>query len=291
MRQHVFVFSPFLLFSALVVSCSQVNTTAVPSGFGLTVVNVGQGLSQIGLAGPDAIVWDMGDSSGAGEWMKAYNRLGTPSIQSIVISHTHADHMDGLLLLPVIARFSGTIITSVFEDTVLLRDHCGSSHQQIRFRTIGRGDTIGGLDGVSIECVWPPGSIDDTIPIPDIDKNRYSLCFIVKWGGTSVFISSDIDTFAERQLSGMYGFSLHSDIIVVPHHGSSGSVDPVFYGYVDPSVAIISCGRNNVYGFPASNCLAMLFQMRLALYETDRQGTVYASSNGYYWTFACDTGL
>jgi competence protein ComEC len=291
MRRHFSVFSTGLALLLLLSSCSNVEKPSSSSVFTFTVVNVGQALSQVGLVGSDAVVWDMGDSAGAGEWMKTYKRLNEPYIQSIVISHTHADHMDGLLLLGSLTGFSGTLVTSAYEDTALLFGKCGPIRQRMRLRLIGAGDTIGGLNGVSIECIWPPMGLDPlAFSLSEDNKNRYSLCFLVRRGGTSVCITSDIDTAAERELAARYGFGLRSDIVVFPHHGSSGSADPVFFGYVDPKTAIISCGDNNIYRLPAHNSLALLFQMHVPLYETDRQGTVSAVSNGYYWELSCEKG-
>jgi competence protein ComEC len=144
------------------------------------------------------------------------------------------------------------------------------------------------LDGVSVECIWPPRDLAISAPVIDDYKNRYSLAFMVRFGSNAVLVTSDIDTLAERQLAASYGFSLMSDIVVVPHHGSAGSVDPVFYGYVNPSVAVISFGANNPYGHPAKNVLDLLFQMRVQLFETATEGTVSAATDGYYFSFTHD---
>ncbi|HUI93922.1 MAG TPA: MBL fold metallo-hydrolase [Chitinivibrionales bacterium] len=251
--------------------------------FAFTVVDVGEGLAQIGKTGVDAIAWDMGDTGAATEWNRVYNELGRPHLDAIAISHSHSDHMGGLNRLGDSVAFSGLIITSIFEDTGLIRQNCGPWQGRISFRTIAEGDTIGGLNGVSVECLWPPRDLAVSVPVIDDDKNRYSLCFMVRYGANAVLITSDIDTFAEQELAARYGFSLGSDVIVVPHHGSSSSVDPVFYGYVNPSAAVISCGIDNPYGHPAQNVLDLLFQMHVQLFETAIKGTVSAVANGYYF--------
>jgi competence protein ComEC len=287
MRGRITVFSACAVCLASVVSCVQ-QPAQQDSSFVFTVVNVGQGLSQIGAVGAEAIAWDMGDTGAAPQWNSAYAHLGAPHLRTIVISHTHADHMGGLNRLGDSVGFSGLIVTGMLEDTALIRENCGSWKGKIRFRTIAQGDTIGGLSGVSVECIWPPRVLAFSAPIIDDYKNRYSLAFIVRFGSNAVLVTSDIDTLAERQLAASYGFSLMSDIVVVPHHGSAGSVDPVFYGYVNPSVAVISFGANNPYGHPAKNVLDLLFQMRVQLFETATEGTVSAATDGYYFSFTHD---
>lgn len=284
MRVRISVSSLASVFALICVSCTTQSPSGRAAGFRFTVVDVGEGLSQIGTVGGDAVAWDVGDTGAAGNWIRAYAQAGAPYIRSIAISHSHADHMGGLMTLPDSIRFSGEIVSSVFEDTALIRENCGSWAARVRFRTIGQGDTMANLNGVTVQCVWPPKDLAITTPVSDDYKNTYSLCFIARYQSNSVLITSDIDTVAEQALAATYGFSLLSDIIVVPHHGSSGSVNPVFYGYAAPSTAIISCSSDNEYGHPAANVLAMLFQMRVTLYQTSREGTITAFTNGYYWT-------
>ena len=287
MQGRISVFSACAVCLAAVVSCVQ-QPALQDNRFVFTVVNVGQGLSQIGAVGSEAIAWDMGDTGATQQWNSAYAGMHEPHLRAIVVSHSHADHMGGLNTLGDSIGFSGLIITGMLEDTALIRENCGSWREKIRFRTIAQGDTIGALDGVSVECIWPPRDLAIGAPVIDDYKNRYSLCFIVRYGSNAVLITSDIDTLAERELASRYGFSLMSDIIVVPHHGSSGSVDPVFYGYVNPSDAVISYGADNPYGHPAQNVLDLLFQMHVQLYETAMKGTVSAVTDGYYFSITVE---
>ena len=113
------------------------------------------------------------------------------------------------------------------------------------------------------------------------------MVFLVKNGLTRALITSDIDTCAERELSRRVnaGFaSLASDIMVVPHHGSAGSLDPVFYGYVRPQRAVISCGAGNQYGHPSPQVLLWLSQMGIAVHLTSLDGGIALESNGYCWS-------
>ena len=97
-------------------------------------------------------------------------------------------------------------------------------------------------------------------------------------------MTGDIDTLAEEKLVERYHFELSSDIVVVPHHGSRGSLHSLFYGYVNPAYAVISCGLNNQYGHPSVDVVRLLaFQMMVTLFDTRYDGHVTATSNGEYW--------
>jgi competence protein ComEC len=273
-----------LTICVLSIACSRVNVIGDSPGCTFTIVDVGQGLSQIGVVQGTALVWDIGDSGQSASWQKTYERLGSPRISAIVISHTHVDHMGGLSKLPPSMSFSGQIITHPNEDTAYIRWRVAKERQQgIYFTFVSQGDTIPGLEGVHIECIWPLRDIGDSALDFDTLKNRYSLCFLLRYGATTAFITSDIDTAAQRELSMAYGFRLKSDIMVVPHHGSARSADEVFYGYVNPSAAVISCAEDNSYGFPSAKTLNLIYQMRIEVHETAREGSVMAFSNGFYW--------
>lgn len=251
-----------------------------------SVLKVGQALSQIGVKDNCAVVWDMGDNDDFSLWHDGYNQVGTPFIKAIVISHGDMDHYGGLQFLPYSIAFSGMIVTSPYEDTAALRAFMPSKWGAlVRFRIVKQGDTLSLLNNVLIECLWPPYSSQNNDWVENnFTKNRFSLCFKVTYNSTSALITSDIDTIAKSKLADIYEFDLCSDIVVVPHHGSKGSLLARFYGYVNPDVAIVSCGLNNQYGHPADDVVKFLaFQMGITLYDTRYDGHVTSTSNGIYW--------
>jgi competence protein ComEC len=268
---------------ALAASCARTTTFDDAPSCTFAVADVGQGLSQIATSGGSGLMFDVGDSIGGGPWLAAYQRLGSPMIEAIVVSHSHIDHMGGLSNLPASIDFSGNIITHPNEDTGYIRYRVSPEwRQSVHFTLLSQGDTVPGLDGVRVECLWPPRVIDTTLFI-DTRKNRYSMVFLLTCNATTALITSDIDTAAEQALSQTYGFGLKSDLMVIPHHGSAGSANPVFFGFVNPQAAIVSCQKDNPYGFPSQRMLDLVYQMRLELRRTDLEGTVAALSDGYYW--------
>jgi competence protein ComEC len=271
---------------AVLFACSRINVVEDFPACTFAVVNIGQGLSQIGISMGEALVWDVGDSGfGASDSLQyAYERLGSPRINAIIVSHSHVDHMGGLSKLPPSMSFSGQIITHPGEDTAYIRLRVAPERQaNIHFIMMAQGDTVPGLPGVRVECIWPPRELRDSTLFIDTWKNRYSMCFRFTDGLTSALITSDIDTVAMRELSMTYGFGLKSDIMVVPHHGGASSADAVFYGYVNPSDVIIPCGKDNLYGFPSAPVMDIIYQMQLGCHRIDQQGSVIAQSDGYYW--------
>jgi competence protein ComEC len=255
--------------------------------FVFTVVDVGDGLAQLGVRNSTAVAWDVGDTGAVSAWQSAFSAQKAQTLGAIIISHTHRDHYGNLACLPAALNFSGLIVISPCEDSTLLRNNSGAFHDRLFFRTIAQGDTLGLLDGVYMECLWPPRNLKDSLgltgAIPDSLKNRYSLCFLVRFQGTSLIITSDIDSIAEKILARSFGLMLAADLLVVPHHGSASGAEPLFFGCVHPQKAVISCGFNNPYGHPASAMLDLLFEEGAAIMQTSLLGTITEASNGFYW--------
>lgn len=271
--------------AVLTVSCGVSDSDSGPETFTFAVLDVGQGLAQLGSMQDRAVAWDMGPPEGYRGWREGYEDLGRPRLEAVVVSHSDLDHRGGMSRLGGGVDFSGLIVTSPHEDTTLIRSTSGAWSNKVRFRCVARGDTLGMLPGVYVECIWPPAEIDEKVPLNESGpKNAYSLCFRIVYDRTTVLITSDIDTTACGALSLSRNYELQADLFVVPHHGSRGSVDPVFFGYVAPLLAIVSCGPPpNRYGHPSDEVLDLLFEMGARVVGTYDRGHVVRTSNGEYW--------
>lgn len=254
--------------------------------FTFCVLDVGQGLSQIGIQDNQAVVWDMGDSSAYSRWQEGYARLGRPYVKAIVISHSDRDHAGGLMHLPATFPFSGLIVTQLYDDTARIRQYASLWADRIYFKLIEKDDTLNIFNNVLIKCLWPPNRSQLHWPAEAFTKNRMSLCFLVRYKNSSVLITSDIDSCSEEMIADENAFNLRTDILIVPHHGSAGAYHPVFYGYSNPTVAVISCGQNNPFGHPAEKVTKMLVgQMHVIIFDTRYDGHIIGRSNGEYWVW------
>ncbi len=272
-----------LTFLMICTGCARVNFPPSSPLVTFAVVDVGQGLSQIGVAQNTALVWDLGEITASEAWLRTYGQIGSPDVAAIVVSHIHFDHIGNFLNLPRSLPFSGRVITGPYADTASIRRNAGEWALDIFFTIAAQGDTVAGLPGVRVECVWPPRDVIAHPAATDDLMNGYSLCFLLQYGATAAMITSDIDTSAQRALSSTYGFRLKSDILVAPHHGSSKAVDEAFFGYVNPDLVVVSCGAGYGFNFPSTRLVDLLYQMKVEMKRTDQAGNVILNSNGYYW--------
>jgi competence protein ComEC len=71
------------------------------------------------------------------------------------------------------------------------------------------------------------------------------------------------------------------EILKVAHHGSEDPGLATELRELRPSIAVISCGRDNEYGHPRPETLAALEgSPGLAVYRTDEDGRVVVESDG-----------
>jgi competence protein ComEC len=107
-----------------------------------------------------------------------------------------------------------------------------------------------------------------------------------KWPDRSVLLTGDIERDAEARLE----FE-RADVMKVPHHGSRTSTSRFLLDAAQPAIAVISCGRRNVFGHPHPDVLRALALRDVRVWRTDRSGTIvcHFTSRGVRVTPEIDT--
>ena len=70
------------------------------------------------------------------------------------------------------------------------------------------------------------------------------------------------------------------DVLKVGHHGSAYGTTKGFVRAVSPSAAIVSVGRDNLFGHPSPATIATLEDAEVRIYRTDLDGAVTVRSDG-----------
>ncbi|HEV2908789.1 MAG TPA: hypothetical protein VGX02_05890, partial [Candidatus Eremiobacteraceae bacterium] len=112
------------------------------------------------------------------------------------------------------------------------------------------------------------------------DINNNSVVLRVDFGMTAMLLTGDAQSEAEARLLGHGGADLRADILKVGHHGSAYSSTPEFLAAVHPKIAIISCGRHNVFGHPSPLTLDALRTAGATTYRTDTDGGISIDTDG-----------
>jgi competence protein ComEC len=112
------------------------------------------------------------------------------------------------------------------------------------------------------------------------DINNNSVVLRVEFGHIAMLLTGDAQSEAEARLLSHGRADLRADILKVGHHGSAYSSTPQFLAAVRPRIAIISCGRHNVFGHPSPRTLAALAATGAAIFRTDLNGGVSVIIDG-----------
>lgn len=91
--------------------------------------------------------------------------------------------------------------------------------------------------------------------------------------GTSALFTADISRAVEEKIL-QEGRKIQSDILKVAHHGSKYSSSPLFIGAVRAQAAAISSGKDNSYGHPTPQTIAILEQYGIEVHRTDQEGDI-----------------
>lgn len=251
--------------SALFVHWSQQD--ARPS---LVALDVGQGDAILLRDGRSAVLVDGGgrsDDARFGE-MTLLPQLvdrGVRRLDAVVLTHAHPDHCGGLAAVLRELRVGELIVSPRRlrgECTADLLDVAASRAVPVRIARDGETLWRGDIGLTTYRMPWTARRAPE---------NNSSLVCRARIGPALALLAGDIEREAEIDLSDRL---LRADVLKVAHHGSRSSTSETFLAAVHPTAAVISCGRDNLFGHPHAEVLARLRAARIETFRTDATGAV-----------------
>ncbi len=201
------------------------------------------------------------------------------SLDVVVLTHPHADHMTGLI--DVLDRYDVAYIVERPLDYaspgyVEWREAVESEEATVVQARAGQRIDLG--DGVVLHILSPPQRL---LAGTRSDVNNASVALRLTYGDVSFLLSGDLYDEGERVvLSG--DVSVDSDVLKVGHQGSRTSSSGRFVSAVSPSAAVISVGEDNRFGHPHQETIETLLRFVPAenVYTTSDNGDVEFTSDG-----------
>ncbi|NVM57172.1 MAG: DNA internalization-related competence protein ComEC/Rec2 [Desulfobacterales bacterium] len=255
----------------------------------ITVIDVGQGSAALmELPGGPCMLVDGGGfydnrfDVGARVVAPFLWRKKIATVETLVLSHPHPDHLNGLLS---IARHFNVQEVWMNQENVPAQTYLDFlkiiSEKDIRIVGLEDLSTPRMINGVRFQVLYPPGDFlvrkrQDTWR----STNNNSLVLKVSFNKVSFLLPGDIEAEAEKEITDLAGSALKSNVLLVPHHGSKSSSSPEFLKYVDPAIAVISAGWKNIFGFPHQKVLKRYEARGCQIFRTNRHGAITITTDG-----------
>lgn len=207
-----------------------------PGAFRVSVLDVGQGLASVVQTRRHTLLFDTGPRvSGhfdTGElvilpWLRGQ---GVGQIDHLLVSHQDNDHRGGVEAVMAEIPVKRVMVNEAGMLGEVDADICeaGQSWQ---------------WDGVSFEILHPDRRFSG------FKRNDRSCVLRVSSQYHSMLFTADIGRPAEKWLL-QQEYTLKSEVLLVPHHGSKTSSSPAFIDAVMPQLAIVTSGYRNRFHHP-----------------------------------------
>lgn len=184
---------------------------------------------------------------------------GLSEIDYVVATHGDADHIDGLK--DVLKNFS--VRAALVGPQTLLET-------PTHLETIHAGDSMR-FGEANVSVLWPPANGGGS-------DNNNSVVLQIRFGEHAILLTGDIEKAAERALAQQ---NLKADVVKVPHHGSKTSSTDNFVLATKPTFAIISVGRNSMFGHPHQEVVQRWKSNGATVLTTGDHGTITVITNGH----------
>lgn len=239
-----------------------------PSGWVLVACDVGQGDALVLATGPGrGMLVDAGPDPELVDG--CLRRLRISALDAVLLTHFHADHVEGL---PGVLRGRqvGVVLTTIVDDPPAearrVRSWAAAAGVDVRALRAGSGAILGPLRW---RVLWPERVVHDgSVP------NNSSVVLRVDVAGLRLLLLGDVEPAAaglvDRALRSLPD-GTHVDVMKVAHHGSALQ-DPGLVHDASPRLALVSVGAHNDYGHPAPGTLRLLRSAGALVARTDQQG-------------------
>ncbi|KKR71380.1 MAG: internalization-related competence protein ComEC/Rec2 protein [Candidatus Woesebacteria bacterium GW2011_GWA2_40_7b] len=246
--------------------------------------DVGQGDAILAIYKNTQILTDGGPDNKVVSCLGKYLPFWDRNIELVISTHPQKDHFSGLI--EVVKRYKvDNILYSKLE--------VSSPGYKVLEKEVGSGGTnvirpyTGQVLRIGLIQLDILNSSDEQLPITNFQfsniVNDMGIVTLLKYGQFKALFTADVENAISDKLSVIREIE-GVQYIKVNHHGSKNGLSENLLKAFMPTLAVISNGRNNVYGHPHKEILGMLEKYKVKVLRTDQMGNVEVVTDGEkYW--------
>ena len=246
--------------------------------------DVGQGDAVLAVYKNIQILTDGGPDNKVVNCLGKYLPFWDRNIELVISTHPQKDHYFGLI--EVVKRYKvDNILYSKLEVSSpgykVLEKEVGSEGTNVIRPYTGQVLRIG---LIQLDIL---NSSDEQLPITNFQfsniVNDMGIVTLLKYGQFKALFTADVENANSDKLSVIREIE-GVQYIKVNHHGSKNGLSENLLKALMPAMAVISDGRNNIYGHPHKEILDMLEKYKVKVLRTDQMGDIEFVTDGEkYW--------
>lgn len=273
---YMLAFIVFSLLSIFMMSCSSPTTkiNSDPHVMLVHYIDVGQGDSILIQVNNKNLLIDSGPKSDEKKLFSYLSSLYLYKLDYVIATHPHDDHIGNMAEVikkyDVLKFYAPKVqsSTKTFEQMIDALKSKGLKINVIKKDT----NSIDLGENTKISVFSPAKDSYE-------DLNNYSPVIKIEYGSTSFLFTGDAQADVEKDILAN-NEDIKADVLKIGHHGSSTSTSEGFLAKVNPSISVISVGKDNIYNHPSENTIKNLKKRNIITYRTDIDGTILLSSDG-----------
>lgn len=265
-----------LIFLIVVFSCSitKLNTEKINvAGITVHYIDVGQGDSELIQVNGKNLLIDSGPKESKRQFSIYLNSLKLKKLDYIIATHPHEDHIGNMSDVINKYEIGNFIAPKITTDTNTFNNMVNALISK-KLKIIPAAPTVRLDLGEGVKC-----EILSPLQSSYVGLNNYSVVLKITYGKTKFLFMGDAEGLNEKEILANDS-DVSCDVLKLGHHGSTTSSTKEFLDKSLPTMAVISCGKMNIYGHPNKGTLDKLKGKNIETFRTDIDGTVILFSDG-----------